>query len=134
MYHTTGFTNDDIVELCAMVESAELEADVNHWPPILGLFNSMVVTLAYLRRNRAQAELGYHILVALARSGSDNLNRDRLFDSQQTRDKFSHSRGLSPPISLNRLDYGAADDHSVGKLAHLGKLFRCRNSKSQRDR
>jgi hypothetical protein len=39
MYHTTGFTNDDIVELCAMVESAELEADVNHWPPILGLFN-----------------------------------------------------------------------------------------------
>jgi hypothetical protein len=57
MYHTTGFTNDDIVELCAMVESAELEADVNHWPPILGLFNSMVVTLAYLRRNRAQAEL-----------------------------------------------------------------------------
>src|SRR5437868_5375313 len=57
MNHTTGFTNDDIVELCAMVESAELEADVNHWPPILGLFNSMVVTLAYLRRNRAQAEL-----------------------------------------------------------------------------
>ena len=32
-------------------------ARVNHWPPILGLFSSMVVTLAYLRRNRAQAEL-----------------------------------------------------------------------------
>ena len=57
MYHTTGFIRDDIVELCAVVESAELEPDVNHWPPILGLFNSMVVTLAYLRRNRAQAEL-----------------------------------------------------------------------------
>ncbi|MFI5959717.1 transposase family protein [Cryptosporangium sp. NPDC051539] len=27
------------------------------WPPILGLFKSVVVTLAYLRRNRIQAEL-----------------------------------------------------------------------------
>lgn len=27
------------------------------WPPILGLFNSVVVTLAYLRRNRVQEEL-----------------------------------------------------------------------------
>lgn len=28
------------------------------WPPILGLFKSMVVTLTYLRRNRVQAEIG----------------------------------------------------------------------------
>jgi DDE superfamily endonuclease len=27
------------------------------WPPILGLFDSIVVTLTYLRRNRVQAEL-----------------------------------------------------------------------------
>lgn len=28
------------------------------WPPILGLFKSVVVTLTYLRRNRVQAEIG----------------------------------------------------------------------------
>ena len=28
-----------------------------HWPPILGLFKSVVVTLTYMRRNRVQAEL-----------------------------------------------------------------------------
>ena len=28
------------------------------WPPILGSFKSVVVTLTYLRRNRAQAEIG----------------------------------------------------------------------------
>ncbi|WP_346278906.1 transposase family protein [Pseudonocardia sp.] len=27
------------------------------WPPVLGLFNSVVVTLTYLRRNRVQAEI-----------------------------------------------------------------------------
>jgi hypothetical protein len=27
------------------------------WPPILGLFNSVVIALTYLRRNRIQAEL-----------------------------------------------------------------------------
>jgi hypothetical protein len=58
MYHTTGFARSEIVDLCAMVYSAELEPGINHWPPVLGLFKSMVVALTYLRRNRAQAEIG----------------------------------------------------------------------------
>ncbi|MGH3684600.1 MAG: transposase family protein, partial [Pseudonocardiaceae bacterium] len=41
----------------AMVRSAELEPDINHWPPSLGLYTSMIVALTYLRRNRVQAEL-----------------------------------------------------------------------------
>jgi hypothetical protein len=58
MYYSTGFTRDEIVELCVMINSAELAPGMCSWPPILGLFKSVVVTLAYLRRNRAQAELG----------------------------------------------------------------------------
>jgi hypothetical protein len=57
MYHTTGLIKDEIIDLCAMVQSAELEPSVNHWPPILGLYKSMVVALTYIRRNRVQAEL-----------------------------------------------------------------------------
>jgi hypothetical protein len=57
MYHTTGLTKDEIIDLCAMVRSAELEPGVNHWPPILGLYRSIVIALKYLRRNRVQAEL-----------------------------------------------------------------------------
>ena len=61
MYHTTGFTRDEIVELCAQVHAvneASAESDKVIWPPILGLFMSVVVTLTYLRRNRIQAEIG----------------------------------------------------------------------------
>jgi hypothetical protein len=57
MYHTTGFTKDEIIDLCAMVCSARQEPGLNHWPPILGLFKSVVVALTYMRRNRVQAEL-----------------------------------------------------------------------------
>ncbi len=57
MYHTTGFTRDRIVEMCALVDAGSEDVGGTLWPPILGLFNSIVVTLAYLRRNRAQAEL-----------------------------------------------------------------------------
>jgi hypothetical protein len=61
MYHTTGFTRDQVVELCAQVHAAnEIAAEPEKaiWPPILGLFKSVVVTLTYLRRNRVQAEIG----------------------------------------------------------------------------
>ena len=61
MYHTTGFTRDEIVELCAHVHAvneAAVEPKKVTWPPILGLFMSVVVTLTYLRRNRTQAEIG----------------------------------------------------------------------------
>ena len=57
MYHTTGFTRDRIVEMCALVDAGSEDVDGASWPPILGLFDSVVVTLTYLRRNRVQAEL-----------------------------------------------------------------------------
>jgi hypothetical protein len=57
MYHTTGFTRDQIIELCGMVREASRESTVHMWPPILGLYKSVVVTLTYLRRNRVQVEL-----------------------------------------------------------------------------
>ena len=57
MYHTTGFSRDEIVELCAMIYSAGIGPEDKSWPPSLGLFKSVVVTLTYLRRNRIQEEL-----------------------------------------------------------------------------
>ena len=57
MYHTTGFTKDDIVDLCVIIHAAEPKPGINHWPPILGLFKSVVVALTYMRRNRVQEEL-----------------------------------------------------------------------------
>jgi DDE superfamily endonuclease/Helix-turn-helix of DDE superfamily endonuclease len=57
LYHTTGFGKDDIVELCVLVRAAAVDTPGNVWPPILGLFKSVVVTLTYLRRNRVQQEL-----------------------------------------------------------------------------
>ena len=60
MYSTTGFCTGEIKELCALV--AEIQSSIplkdrREWPPILGLGNSVVVTLTYLRRNRVQCEL-----------------------------------------------------------------------------
>ena len=57
VYHITGLSRDEIVELCAMIHSAGTEPEDSKWPPSLGLFNSIVVTLTYLRRNRVQEEL-----------------------------------------------------------------------------
>jgi hypothetical protein len=61
MYHTTGLTGDEITELCAQahaVNEAAPDSEKVKWPPILGLFKPVVVTLTYLRRNRVQAEIG----------------------------------------------------------------------------
>jgi hypothetical protein len=57
MYHTTGFTRDQINDLCTMVRQESQDSPMVVWPPILGLFRSVVVTLTYLRRNRVQVEL-----------------------------------------------------------------------------
>src|SRR5665647_3973686 len=54
MYHTTGFTKDEIRELCVMVRDVRAADRLITWPPVLGLWNSIAVTLAYLRRNRVQ--------------------------------------------------------------------------------
>jgi hypothetical protein len=57
MYHTTGLSKVEILDLCEMVYRAT-PAGQRTWPPILGLYKSVVVTLTYLRRNRVQAETG----------------------------------------------------------------------------
>lgn len=57
MYHTTGFSRDDIDSLCDMIDAEATDAE-RVWPPILGLFKSVVAALTYLRRNRVQAEIG----------------------------------------------------------------------------
>ena len=56
-YHTTGFTRDQITDLCSLIHAARHTENRPEWPPILGLFNAVVVTLTYLRRNRVQAEI-----------------------------------------------------------------------------
>jgi hypothetical protein len=60
MYYTTGFSVHEIEDLCALIAETQWSvspADRREWPPILGLGNSVVITLAYLRRNRVQWEL-----------------------------------------------------------------------------
>ncbi len=57
MYYTTGFTEDEIIDLCALVYAPEPKCDVDPWPPSLGLFKSVVIALTYLRRNRVQQGL-----------------------------------------------------------------------------
>ena len=57
-YHTTGFRKDQITELCARVHALGQVEEIPVWPPILGLWKSVVVALTYLRRNRVQAEIG----------------------------------------------------------------------------
>jgi hypothetical protein len=51
MYDTTGFTKAEITELRARIETRELAPGMRRWPPILGLRNSLTITLTYLRRN-----------------------------------------------------------------------------------
>jgi hypothetical protein len=62
MFHTTGFSKDEIAELCTLVEAAGISAGGDDgYPPSLGLFTSVVVALTYLRRNHVQQELAeYH--------------------------------------------------------------------------
>jgi hypothetical protein len=58
MYHTTGFSRDEIVELTEMVEQCCTKAaEFVGCPPSLELYASICVTLTYLRRNRTQDEL-----------------------------------------------------------------------------
>jgi hypothetical protein len=58
MYHTTGFTRDELIDICVLITSVDREADATKWPPCLGLLNSVVAALTYLRHNRTQAEIG----------------------------------------------------------------------------
>jgi hypothetical protein len=56
MYHTTGLNKAEILDLCEIIHR-DAVADERTWPPILGLYKSVVVTLTYVRRNRVQAEI-----------------------------------------------------------------------------
>jgi DDE superfamily endonuclease/Helix-turn-helix of DDE superfamily endonuclease len=47
----------EITELCAVVHATGLTSGRDGYPPILSLFKSVVVALAYLRRNHVQQEL-----------------------------------------------------------------------------
>jgi DDE superfamily endonuclease len=57
MYYTTGFTREEISGLCAMISQVAAETGKATWPPSLGLYKSVLVTLSYLRRNRVQANI-----------------------------------------------------------------------------
>jgi DDE superfamily endonuclease/Helix-turn-helix of DDE superfamily endonuclease len=57
MYHTTGLTRARFSELCERIEEIRLSPGMRRWPPVLGLRKSVMVTMTYLRRNRAQAEI-----------------------------------------------------------------------------
>jgi hypothetical protein len=57
VYHTIGFTKNQITRLCARIYKALSHSDEWSWPPILGLYKSTVIALTYLRRNRTQAEI-----------------------------------------------------------------------------
>jgi Helix-turn-helix of DDE superfamily endonuclease len=57
MYHTTGLTREEFSDLCVMIWQVAAEAGNPAWPPGLGLYKSVLVTLSYLRRNRIQAEI-----------------------------------------------------------------------------
>lgn len=57
MYHTTGFTKDQIQDLCTLVQRATADLEKPPWPLILGLYRSVVTVLTYMRRNRVQAEI-----------------------------------------------------------------------------
>ena len=58
MYHTTGFSHDEVVDLCVIINSTGSDASASKWPPCLGLFKSVIAALTYMRHNRTQAEIG----------------------------------------------------------------------------
>ncbi len=64
MYYTTGFDRDELIDLCAIIHDHAQEHPEWSWPPILGLYRSVVVALTYLRRNRVQAELAEYMGVS----------------------------------------------------------------------
>jgi len=51
MYHTTGFSKDEIIDLCALVYANEENCNIEPWPPPLGLYKSVVIALTYMRRS-----------------------------------------------------------------------------------
>jgi len=57
MYSSTGLTKKQFEKLHAKIAAREIKPGMRLWPPILGLRDSITVTLKYLRRNRVQADI-----------------------------------------------------------------------------
>src|SRR5579863_8543415 len=96
MYHTTGFTKAEITELCVRIEACGLSPRMRRWPPVLGLRNSLTVTLSYLRRNRVQAEIAENYgvsqpTISRAISAMTPLLVQALLDYVPTADEFDAS-------------------------------------------
>jgi len=64
MYHTTGFSKDEITELCVLVHATGMSSGGDGYPTVLGLFKSVAVALTYLRRNHVQQELAEYYEVS----------------------------------------------------------------------
>jgi hypothetical protein len=65
MYHTTGFSKDEITELCTLVHATDIGSGGDDgYPTVLGLFKSVAVALTYLRRNHVQQELAEYYEVS----------------------------------------------------------------------
>jgi hypothetical protein len=56
LYAITGLHAAEILDLCELIHRAATDSDPI-WPPSLGLYTSVVITLAHQRGNRTQAEL-----------------------------------------------------------------------------
>lgn len=50
--------------MLVLITSADREPGTAKWPPCLGLLNSVAATLAYLRHNHTQAEIGESLCVS----------------------------------------------------------------------
>jgi DDE superfamily endonuclease/Helix-turn-helix of DDE superfamily endonuclease len=57
MYHSTGVTKKLLDTLYVRIAAREIKPGMRICPPILGLRESITVTLKYLRRNRVQADI-----------------------------------------------------------------------------
>jgi hypothetical protein len=57
MYHTTGCTDEQIDFLCAEIAGRILEGERVEYPPSLGLRDSVIVALTYMKTNRREAEI-----------------------------------------------------------------------------
>jgi len=58
MYYTTGLDRDEIIDVCTRIACADIPESIKKWPPCLGLFGSVTVTLCYKRHNDCQARIG----------------------------------------------------------------------------
>jgi hypothetical protein len=81
MYHTTGFSRDEVIDLCVLINSAGRGPGSLKWPPILGLFKSVAATLTYMRHNRRQSEISEMITPFKKPAGGELLSWQKEFNT-----------------------------------------------------